>query len=293
LRYNQPKYRLDEARIERRRTAIVTDISSEPASTSAEYDQTPTQMDTILRFITDQTMGIVTEQPQRDILHRVNTIYAVPNDWHDNLENVRQGLQEGTLTDFDWGKIEADEQHYLQSGLEHALWENTAKLRFLGLPEARLREYLASYSELSDELREMLMNLYFKGMQSIMKPGWQSNGGVTFQQTKGYQNHRIICAHEFAARHNEGRLFVIRASKLSEENRHKLHISPLKIAENQGKKPRVCHHLSKSFALDKDNSYNQGIHMDNHRVEYPCNTLPTIQTLCTMMGRMRDAYPEI
>ena len=33
--------------------------------------------------------------------------------------------------------------------------------------------------------------------------------------------------------------------------------------------------------------------MENHRVEYPCDPLPTICTLCTMMGRMRDAYPEI
>ena len=101
LRYNQQKYHSDETRIERRRTAKMTDVSSEPAIDSTDCDSTPTQMDTILRFITDQTMGIVTEQQQRDILHRVRTICAVSNDWHDSSDNVRQGLREGTLIDFD------------------------------------------------------------------------------------------------------------------------------------------------------------------------------------------------
>ena len=145
----------------------------------------------------------------------------------------------------------------LQSGLEYALWEKTDKLRFLGLPEARIREYLASYPELSDERKELLMDLFSKGMQPIIKPGWQPNGGINFQQTKEYKNHRIICAHEFATRHNEGRLFVIRPSKPLEENRQKLHISPLTIAEKQGKKPRVCYHLSKLVALDGDNLHGE------------------------------------
>jgi hypothetical protein len=151
LRYNQQKYRLDEARVKRRRTANVTDVSSEPAITSDDYDQTLTQIDTILRFITDQTIdnsGTHCTESER---------YNVPNDWHDNLDNVRQGLQEGTLTDFNLSKIEADEQHYLQSGLEYALWEKTDKLRFLDLPKACLREYLASYPELSDERGDLLM----------------------------------------------------------------------------------------------------------------------------------------
>ena len=125
-----------------------------------------------------------------------------------------------------------------------------------------------------------------------MKPTWESNGGKDFQQTKSYANHKRLCAHEFTVRHAEGRLFMVRESVLSSDDRSKLHYSPLTIAQKISKKHRVCHHLSKSTSQDHDNSYNEGIDMDKHRTKYEFEQYPTLADLCTMACQMHDAYPE-
>jgi hypothetical protein len=166
-------------------------------------------------------------------------------------------------------------------------------LRFQGLPKKQLEEYLNSIPGLTPERIRTTMELFTVGAQAIMKSDWKPNGGVGFKQTKGYETHRRICAHEFATRHNEGRLFIIRESDINAEDLASLHLSPLTIAEKRGKKPRVCHHLSKSTDPEVDNSYNFGVNIKNHRCVYECDILPSITSLCTMMGRMRDAYPQL
>ena len=166
-------------------------------------------MDAIMQFVQQTTKDVTTPSQQADIIQGIRNSYSVTNAWHDGSINVENAIVNNELLTFDWNLIEQDSRLYAREGLEYALETKMQPLRFQGLPKNQLEEYLNSISGLTPERIRTTMELFTVGAQAIMKSDWKPNGGVGFKQTKGYETHRRICAHEFATRHNEGRMFII------------------------------------------------------------------------------------
>jgi hypothetical protein len=290
-RYHMKQHRSNQKRIEQRIGADDQEslTSEEPALPIAGTHVSLAELHDYLRISVDD---FITTESFEQVLQQVRTAYAAPNDWTDSSANVQAALTSGNLCDYDWKLISEDERLYLQHGLQDAILNKQTSLRYLGLPREQLITYLQTFPELSPSRLKLLMEMLDQGGQPIMKSTWQPNGGIAFQQTKSYASHKRLCAHEFTVRHAEGRLFMIRESILTPEDRSKLHYSPLTIAQKLDKKHRVCHHLSKSTDNKVDNSYNEGIDMDKHRTKYEFEQYPTLADLCTMACQMHDVYPE-
>jgi hypothetical protein len=202
-------------------------------------------MESVLQLVKDTTHNVATSSQQTDIINVISKSYRVPNAWHDGSPNVLNAIAANELQTFNWDLVDQDVSFYEKEGLEYALERKMQALRFQGLPANRLEDYLNSIPVLTPERIRTTMELFTVGAQAIMKSDWKPNGGIGIKQTKGYESHRRLCAHEFTTRHNEGRLFVLREYTIIPENMACLHLSPLTFAEKRDKKPRVCHHLSK------------------------------------------------